>query len=370
MGTKYSYFIMGFLCVVIVLSAALSGASVCDNASSLQNKKEISLHKDFIIENKLGEDTYLFAGPVGLDVDRKGNIYVLEGKDCQVKVFDANGAYKFSFGKKGQGPGELQAPNSLSIKDDADEIWICDRGVRRVVVYSLSGEYIKQITTGSILSINELDIHSGGNPFALILQIDRYAVAKLEKDLSDYHTLMEHKFDMTSDDKGPSARIFPPRLHFCLSSAHVIAGYSDQYELKVMDFNGKAVGTIRKKSDPVKLTPGMRDFIIDLQTSGRGYPEGWNVIELDHLPAYMNLSSDDQGRIYVGTFERPEGQPDHYYFDVFAPDGDFLTRFPLQMHDFRMPLIWKNNSLYMIDMNRDGDYFIKKMDVEWEQLSS
>jgi hypothetical protein len=100
---------------------------------------------------------------------------------------------------------------------------------------------------------------------------------------------------MTSDDKGPSARIYPPRLHFCLSSTHVIAGYSDQYELKVMDFYGKAVGTIRKKSDPVKLTPG----------------------------------------------------------------GDFLTRFPLQMHDFRMPLTWKNNSLYLIDMNRDGDYFIK-----------
>jgi hypothetical protein len=57
---------------------------------------------------------------------------------------------------------------------------------------------------------------------------------------------------MTSDDKGPSARIYPPRLHFCLFSAHVIAGYSDQYELKVMDFIGKAVGTIRKKSDPVK----------------------------------------------------------------------------------------------------------------------
>ena len=73
------------------------------------------------VENVVtGEDSQL--GPIsriaGLAVDKAGVIYVLDGIDRNIKVFDARGTLSTTFARPGRGPGELQNPISLRLHND------------------------------------------------------------------------------------------------------------------------------------------------------------------------------------------------------------------------------------------------------------
>ncbi len=48
-------------------------------------------------------------------VDDAGTIYVLDQQASHIKVFDASGKYLRTIGRKGQGPGELEYPMTLSL---------------------------------------------------------------------------------------------------------------------------------------------------------------------------------------------------------------------------------------------------------------
>jgi hypothetical protein len=53
-----------------------------------------------------GEE-YIFSRIRSIAVDEKERIYVLDTKEAHVKVFDKNGDYIKTMGRKGQGPGEM-----------------------------------------------------------------------------------------------------------------------------------------------------------------------------------------------------------------------------------------------------------------------
>ena len=47
------------------------------------------------------------------------------------------------------------------------------------------------------------------------------------------------------------------------------------------------------------------------------------------------------------------------YFDVFDPEGKFITRIKLM----NLSLVWKNNKLYMIEQEEEGFQVIKRYKV-------
>jgi tripartite motif-containing protein 71 len=81
-----------------------------------------------------------FDQPTDLAVGKDRFIYVLDGVNHRVKVFDKNGKYKFSFGKKGSGEGELRLPVGLDI-DLKGDIFVADSGNHRVEIFDAKGNY-------------------------------------------------------------------------------------------------------------------------------------------------------------------------------------------------------------------------------------
>lgn len=76
--------------------------------------KEVKIEKEFQIGGL--EDTTLFS-PIQLKVDNKKNIYILDRIDSKVKVFNNNGEFLKSYGRKGQGPGEFLRGFALDISE-------------------------------------------------------------------------------------------------------------------------------------------------------------------------------------------------------------------------------------------------------------
>jgi DNA-binding beta-propeller fold protein YncE len=80
-----------------------------------------------------------FLQPSDVEVGKDHRIYVLDGVNSQVKVFDEKGAFLFSFGSKGQAKGQFESPLGLSI-DSMGRVFVADTGNRRVQVFSEEGK--------------------------------------------------------------------------------------------------------------------------------------------------------------------------------------------------------------------------------------
>jgi 6-bladed beta-propeller protein len=82
-----------------------------------------------------------FGRIADLAVDSDGQIYVLDAHAAEVRVFSAGGQHVGSFGRKGDGPGELRQPYALSVGPDG--VLVLGRTVSR---YSKTGEFIERLS--------------------------------------------------------------------------------------------------------------------------------------------------------------------------------------------------------------------------------
>ena len=76
--------------------------------------------------------------PFGLDIDSKGNLYVVERKGAVVKVFSPERALLRSFGA-----GQLKEPIRVAVDDERGRIYVSDLMDHQVKVFSLDGQFIR-----------------------------------------------------------------------------------------------------------------------------------------------------------------------------------------------------------------------------------
>ena len=87
-----------------------------------------------------------FNNPSDVVAGRNGQVYVLDGVNNKVKVFNQNGSFLFSFGETGTGKGSFTFPLGIGI-DRADRIFIADSGNHRVQIFSPEGNYLSHFST-------------------------------------------------------------------------------------------------------------------------------------------------------------------------------------------------------------------------------
>lgn len=95
-------------------------------------------------------DNLHFCGPVGVETDTIGNIYVTDWGNNRVQKFTKQLQYQMTFGMKGQGTeqhGNLSGPDDLSI-DSKGRVYIADMNNNRVEVFDSNGLYLATIGGG------------------------------------------------------------------------------------------------------------------------------------------------------------------------------------------------------------------------------
>jgi len=85
-----------------------------------------------------------FLQPSDVAVGRDGRVYVVDGVNNAVKVFDEAGTFRFSFGASGAGPGQFKAPLGIAT-DSAGRVYIADAGNRRIQIFTAGGEWQRTI---------------------------------------------------------------------------------------------------------------------------------------------------------------------------------------------------------------------------------
>jgi len=126
-----------------------------------------------------GPEEFLFVNISDVTVNGKGDIYVADSRLNEIRKFNKDGEYLLSLGRKGQGPGEFQSVNIISVNSH-DELIAFDSMLRRISIFSDNGELTK--TTKEL--IKDLWIV----PFKIFSTDDTYVVfGRLGNSLKLFH---------------------------------------------------------------------------------------------------------------------------------------------------------------------------------------
>lgn len=297
----------------------------------------------------------MFSRISDIAVDNSGRIYVLDYMEAELRVFDEKGRYIRTVGGKGEGPGEFTGPFSLGITAK-NSLMVHDLVGHRISYFSEDGDYISSISTADMI-MTDSDVDSSGNIIGLIfttgpegqtLELKRFDQNK--NTLTSYCTFLKRGMESANNPFGPD-------LHWTrYLEDQVICGYSRTYELRVYNLDGKKLRTITHDYRPVKITQD------EVEALRNRLPAMTRIQTPKFRPAYQNISADEDGRIFVATWEKAESGKG-YLYDVFGREGVFMTRIEL---DFP-PVLWKDSKLYTIEEDREGYPVVKRYGVRWNR---
>jgi streptogramin lyase len=86
-----------------------------------------------------------FRQPTDVTWDKEESIFISDGYiNSRVAKFDKNGDWVKQWGAPGAGPGEFSTPHSIAA-DNAGNIYVADRGNRRIQVFDHDGNVLREI---------------------------------------------------------------------------------------------------------------------------------------------------------------------------------------------------------------------------------
>ncbi len=336
-----------------------------------------SLEREFSIDTENDEIAELGLTDLGVyfDVDSKGNICLnsYENTDGMIFQFDRRGNFVRSFGRKGQGPGELQGRNYVSLYLTAnrnDNIIVSDFG-NKLVVFDKNGKMIEErkIDSRTVCSMPL----ANGNFLSYISVLDGRSEFINQNPL----TLFDSRFETIKElDKqmvpnpiiGKRLKGSYHILSWSVSGGKIFTGFQERgYEIQVFDFDGNLVRKIKKAFKPVPIPEEYKTSFME-QFSAPIFDDIRNKIYFpDSMPPFHSFFSDDMGRLFVMTYEEGEN-PGKFMYDIFNPDGVFVGRKSLKiMHDESGIYVkMKNGRLYCLNEKESGYKELVVSKVIWE----
>ena len=118
------------------LSALLARSGVAITApANNEPRNPLPVHRDNV-----------FNQPTDVAWDSKGNSYFSDGYvNSRVGKANARGEWVASWGSLGSGPGQFDTPHGIAVSPK-DEIYVADRGNRRIQVFDPDGNFLRQFT--------------------------------------------------------------------------------------------------------------------------------------------------------------------------------------------------------------------------------
>ena len=273
-------------------------------AVSVEDRTDrVELVEDLVIGHKDGDPNYRFFAPGEMAVDEAERIYVVDTGNTRVQVFDAEGNYVMTLGKRGQGPGELSLPSGVAVV--GDRVVVYDLQNRRFTVWGTDGRHFGDYRPSRGRPSETM---VGISSEALATRVDtaseegsRALVAGLSAEGSEMARYLDIPY--------PSA----PRLGERVSLAFIVAFPSfaasstgsvyvadrREYQVHAFDASGGSRWALRAAAarQPVDATVRqhvvelMRNVVPGLDPAGTEWPP--------MLPAIDRLAVDGHGRLYV-----------------------------------------------------------------------
>jgi hypothetical protein len=347
------------------------GVLVIKNPGEPLNKPDVFfLEEDLCITSEEMDKEFIFQDLYDLVVDEDENIYVSDMNAAHILVFNKIGKLIRIIGKKGQGPGEIARPLSICISPP-DKLLVVDVGQFCVHYFSLKGEFLEKFSTTTIgANFGYPKVDSKGNILAGYLIFGKETktyTAKFNSELNPLFTVSS--LPVVSKPSDGSSRAVFDFFEFTLGTNMVwditrnddiLWGHFTKYEIHVFSPEGTHIKSILKANDPQKITEKEKERLLE-ESVPENSPYRALVEFPNNYPVFLHFTSDEEGRIFVQTYEKTQdGEKD--YYDVFDSEGQYIAKIALKSR----PYVWKNKKLYTIELDDNGFQKIKRFSVFWK----
>lgn len=130
-----------------LVSAAMAASDVGFRWAEAYKSGALTLTSDPAFGRGADWDAMLFDGYHDIAVAPDGAVFVANSHRDNIQKFDAAGKLVLTFGKKGQGPGDLQTPGSPGILDGRFLVVSEYATLHRISLFDLNGKFVKVLKT-------------------------------------------------------------------------------------------------------------------------------------------------------------------------------------------------------------------------------
>lgn len=294
----------------------------------------------------------------GLDVDGEGRIYVSDFLSHDVRVFHPDGAFSHAFGKKGEGPGELDGPYGILL-DPRGRLWVREVRNMRFSLFERDGNFleVRPIRHNTAVGPWRAGFDRSGHlvewdllrPFIIhrdgSVSWDERARSRFEMTLWPLRfredgllldTLPPLRYDLP-ENVYTDRRARIPTLHFSIDSqGSVWFAVSDHYQVWRRTLEGDTLLTFSFPAEELMdVSPG------------------------DPFRLVNRVLTDETGSVYV--LPRTKDVPEFgTAVDAFDSTGVFLARILLPVTVQEDPLLVRRGALYAVTRDSlDVPYVVK-----------
>ena len=365
----------------------IAGVTYVHNpASPLRPGRTVAFEEDFTFKERDEKGEIRIYKPGRFIVDGQGNVYIEDESDMAIKVFDAQGKYLRSIGRKGTGPGEFGRIADMANLPDG-RLLVTDSETRRTSLFSPEGQFLSSFQWKKFFSRVHLVTDSSYTVNEMVVSEDTRELWVKTIDFNGEEVLSFGRFSypefkMIQVGEGAFSTSVP------WSPSSIFAGdqkrqwlyhcLNDKYVIEVYDQKGKL---LRKIDRPYELMTVTDEDINEIKSEYADRPDSpfAKLIEQMDIPKVKTVTErmlvDSDGNPWVETSEEREKQeggekgskaeenPVKAY-DIFSPDGVYGARL---WTDIR-PGLFANGKMYrLVEDEETGVRQLKRYRVVWEE---
>jgi hypothetical protein len=373
MGMRYSKTILAIslFSFILFLSALCSKKSAYPVQTELIDGVKVITNPDFprdgtvqyAMEEELSigadeaDEKALLNFPREVKVADDGTIYVMDWRDVCIKVYDSNGKYLRSVGRKGEGPGEFNTPVYMDLSPDG-RIFLLDGSKYRTVILDGNGNHLGGFRLEGYHSGMKTDDMNR-------LYFSKRTPKKSHEELPITKEYLEVENDVTilrtdsggenmfqfgpfSGEKDPIRRadkdnyLMGPPLYSIVwtvdEEGKLYQGFNQYYRINVFDPEGNQLFAFGREYIPVK-NKRYSGRSLQLKDQPPFKPGGWIL--------------DEKGNLWILIYSENE---DEEVYDVFSPEGIYLKQVTLPHLIYQL----KNKKAYSIVSTEEGFRVVKR----------
>jgi hypothetical protein len=320
-------------------------------------KTSASLSEEFRIDLEDPSITALGLSDAAMaDMDSQGRLYLfrrMPGDGPLIFVFDERGTFRGSFGRRGQGPGEIEFPFYLGISS-RDEILVRDSSTQKILFFDTDGSLLRTVAMPQSLPVvgrTGISLLENGNYLIQYFRIRESSEIRIIT-IGVFDDRFQKIKDLVEFDlPGSPEKISNPFIPIPVvghSRNAIFLGYEKKgTDISVFDLNGSLKRIIRKPYPSVKIPETFKEELLARMPAD--HPLRRNLKLPRNFPAFQFIFSDDFGHIIVATCKKDTASGQNMC-DIFTPEGVYIQRLALGYFDV-LKWIWEG---------QPGDVVVKK----------
>ncbi len=246
---------------------------------------------------EIGRAGDVFSSISSVCEDNAGNICVVDFRDFLVRRFRTDGRPAGTFGSQGQGPGDFQAPNRITLLPRGEIAVLED--ISYVSIFDGSGKFLRRLDINGRLDLGyvgpdrfyawdwtpdfqqQLLVDGKGRVVRELGRRAREPFTARLPDRNGRHVM----FTYASDE-------YVPPLLFDSAAGTAATGTGDRYEIHLLDETGREKGVVRRDIAPLPIGRREREVLekrVQEHAAAHKFPAAVARTLAGKIPSVRNL---------------------------------------------------------------------------------